>query len=158
MLGGFSSLPTTLTCVPVPSLLIVSYPISLGSLRGVTHSRGSSLFPSSWGTWVVHDFIIVLQFDTICSWPSVPTHAENINTVIFHLPRNLSWFFQLAASCVHARSLYIMWSDSGAAATSWVRLLAGLDWRLLHRFVWDYPLIQGIEMEIVMETKWRLSQ
>lgn len=159
-LGGFSSSPTTLNCLPAPLLLIGSSSVSQGFLHGVTHNQRNSFFLSSWGTWVVHDFIIVLQFDTICSWPSVPTHAENINTVIFHLPHNLSWFFQLAALYVHARTLYIPWSDSGAAATSRFELLAeaGLDWCLLHRFVWDYPLIQGTEMEIVMETKWRLSQ
>lgn len=71
----------------------------------------TSLFSSRRGTSVVHDFIIVLQFDTICSWPSVPTHAENINTVIFHLPHNLSWFFRLAALDVHARILYVTWSS-----------------------------------------------
>lgn len=73
---------------------------------------------------------------------------------------NLIWFFQLAALYVHARILSITWSDSGAAATSRFELLAeaGLDWCLLHKFIWDYPLIQEAEMEIVMETKWRLSQ
>lgn len=79
----------------------------------LTISMTLSFPPAGW-TWVVHDFIIVLQFDTICSWPSVPTHTENINTVIFHLTHNLSWFFSLVV-CTCQNLMYNMewlWSSS----------------------------------------------
>lgn len=125
--GKLSSSPGAVPHVPV---------LFLGSLStrrahcAVSLGWCTSLIHSSWGTWVVPDFVIVLQFDTICSWPSVPTHTENINTVIFHLPRNLSWFPQLAALYVHARSSYIAWLKSSnylkAWASCWTRLMLGV--------------------------------